>query len=54
MVGLGESEFKSEHPGFDPLAGQGGRRFFSVHPSQLLCRLVLLLSLAAAAKALLE
>ena len=31
-----ESEFKSEDPGFDPLAGQGGEQFFSVSPSQLL------------------
>ena len=33
------SEFKSEAPGFDPLAGQGeDRGSFSILPSQLLCR----------------
>ena len=31
-------EIQSEDPGFDPLAGQGEK--LSVHPSQLLCRLV--------------
>ena len=36
-----ESEFKSEGPGFDPLAGQGEKpNSFSVPPNQLLCRLV--------------
>ena len=34
-----ESEFKSEDPGFNPLAGLGEEQF-SVPPSQLLCRLV--------------
>ena len=33
------SEFKSEDPGFDPLAGLGMiRDMFSVSPSQLLCK----------------
>ena len=34
------SEFKSEDPGFDPLAEQGDELVFSVPSSQLLCRLV--------------
>ena len=32
------SELQFEDPGFDPLAGQGEERVFSVPPSQLLCR----------------
>ena len=35
-----ESEFKSEDPGFDPLAGQGEGQVLFAPPSQLLCRLV--------------
>ena len=37
---ISESEFKSEDPGFDPLAGQdGGGGSFSVPPIKLLCTL---------------
>ena len=37
LDGVRESEFKSENPRFDPLAGQGESQFVSVPPNQFLC-----------------